>query len=32
MSENMTRIMDRGGRLDSLEQQSDALQESVRVL
>uniref|UniRef100_A0A915N1T5 V-SNARE coiled-coil homology domain-containing protein n=2 Tax=Meloidogyne javanica TaxID=6303 RepID=A0A915N1T5_MELJA len=31
MSENMTRIMDRGGRLDSLEQQSDALQESAHT-
>ena len=32
MSQNMTRILDRGERLENLDQQSQALQESVCLL
>ncbi|KAF7640492.1 hypothetical protein Mgra_00000315 [Meloidogyne graminicola] len=31
MSQNMTRILDRGGRLDNLERQSEALSESAHT-
>jgi hypothetical protein len=32
MSQNVSRILDRGERLDTLDQQSQALQESVSCL